>query len=87
MMRPGCGAHSGDPAGARGARAIGYTADWAAMALLAGGGREGADARTIGTVHDEIILETPEHEAQEAATRLETVMQQAGAHRHDARAD
>jgi hypothetical protein len=86
-MRPGCGAHSGDPAGARGARAIGHTADRAAMALLACGGREGADARTIGRVHDEIILETPEHEAQEAATRLETVMQQAGAHRPDARAD
>ncbi len=33
---------------------------------------------THHTVHDEIIPEAPEAQAEEAATRLETVMQQAG---------
>jgi DNA polymerase-1 len=37
---------------------------------------KGTGARIIGTVHDEIILEAPE--AEEAATRLEWAMQQAG---------
>ena len=39
---------------------------------------QGTGARIVGTVHDEIILEAPEAQAEEAATRLETVMQQAG---------
>jgi hypothetical protein len=44
------------------------------MAPLVCGGFEGAGARIIGTVHDEISLEGAEPEAQEAATRLERVM-------------
>jgi hypothetical protein len=39
---------------------------------------KGTGARIIGTVHDEIILEAPEALAEEMATRLETIMQQAG---------
>jgi DNA polymerase I-like protein with 3'-5' exonuclease and polymerase domains len=39
---------------------------------------QGTGARITGPVHDEIIIEAPEAEAQEVATRLETVMRQAG---------
>jgi DNA polymerase I-like protein with 3'-5' exonuclease and polymerase domains len=38
----------------------------------------GTGARIIATVHDEIVLEAPEDQAQEAGTRLKMVMQQAG---------
>jgi DNA polymerase-1 len=38
----------------------------------------GTGARIVGTVHDEIILEAPKARAEEAATRLEAVLQQAG---------
>jgi DNA polymerase I len=38
---------------------------------------KGTGARIIGTVHDEIILEAPGAQAEEAVTRLETVMRQA----------
>ena len=39
---------------------------------------QGTGARIIGTVHDEIILEAPEAQAEEAATRLEMILKQAG---------
>lgn len=39
---------------------------------------KGTGARIIVTVHDEIILEVPEAQAEEAATRLEMIMKQAG---------
>lgn len=39
---------------------------------------KGTGARIVATVHDEIVLEAPEDQAQEVGTRLETVMKQAG---------
>ena len=39
---------------------------------------KGTGARIVATVHDEIVLEVPEDQAQEVATRLETVMKRAG---------
>jgi DNA polymerase I-like protein with 3'-5' exonuclease and polymerase domains len=39
---------------------------------------QGTGAQIIGTVHDEIILEVPEAQAEAAATRLKSVMKQAG---------
>jgi len=39
---------------------------------------KGTGARIIGTEHDEVTLETPQAEAQEAVSRLERVMRQAG---------
>lgn len=39
---------------------------------------EGKDWKIVGIVHDEILMETPETEAQEAADTLKRVMEQAG---------
>jgi DNA polymerase I len=36
------------------------------------------EARLIGTVHDEILLEAPEGKAEQAAQILQLVMEQAG---------
>ena len=38
----------------------------------------GTGVQVVATVHDEIVLEAPEDQAQEVAARLETVMKQAG---------